>query len=428
MPASIIIFTRFPEAGKAKTRLIPSLGDEGAAELQRRMTRLAVARAAAYCHGSGGRLVVAHEGGDARSMRQWLGRGPRYRPQEGNSLGERMQNATRDEFQRGAGRVILIGADCPRLTPDHLRKAEASLADSDLVFGPTTDGGYYLLGMTRNVPRIFEAVPWGTGRVMEISLERASECGVPPRLLDTLPDVDIPGDLEDAEKALSESTRVSVIIPTLNEEENLARLLPLLRHNTCHEVIVSDGGSTDASVAVAKSHEALVLVCGRGRALQMNAGAVAARGEYLLFLHADTFPPSSFESVIRDHLDDPSVVAGSFGFRLGESIRGGPLIEALVALRCRLFQLPYGDQGLFIRKDLFHALGGFPNQPILEDLVFVETLRRIGKVVTSAESADTSARRWRNHGVFKTFLSHLMILIGHRLGFSPERLRSLRPG
>lgn len=426
MPVAIVIFTRLPEPGKAKTRMIPALGPGGAADLQRRMTRLVVARASTYCCGTGGRLVIAYEGGSASEMRDWLGAGPVYLPQTGATLGERLLRAAQAEFDRGAEKVIVVGADCPRLTASHFSMAGEALNESDLVFGAADDGGYYLIGMKRVIPSLFSEMPWGTGAVLSLSLARARAAGVEPRVIETLPDVDVPTDLADAVAALDEATKISVIIPTLNEEENLARLLPLLGTGGVHEIVVSDGGSEDGTLAIAVAHGARAVTGERGRARQMNAAASLATGEYLLFLHADTEPPEGFAQMIRDQLDRPGVVAGAFGFALREPIRCGRMIEALVGLRCRFFRLPYGDQGLFLRRELFLSLGGFPEQPILEDLILVRRLRRLGRVITTSEKAVTSSRRWREGGVVATFFRHTAILIAYYAGLSPGRILSLR--
>jgi len=426
MPLSIIVFTRLPVPGKAKTRLIPELGPEGAAALQQRMTRLAVARAASRCRAVGGRLVVAYEGGDEAAMREWLGPGPRYRAQEGGDLGERMRLAARREFADGEEKVLIVGSDCPRLESRHLREAEEALEERDLVFGPARDGGYYLLGLRRDLPEVFEGIPWGGGGVLETSLRRAAEGGVEPALLETLPDVDLPADLADAEEALAASGRVSVVVPALDEEENLRRLLPALEAAGAYERIVVDGGSGDNSGAAAREAGAIVIEGLRGRAAQMNAGAAHASGELLLFLHADTVPPRGWVPLVRASLDRAEVAAGAFGFSLEGELPATRCVERLVDLRCRLFSLPYGDQGLFLRRDLFEALGGFPEQPILEDLALVRRLRRLGEIDVLQERAATSDRRWREGGVLRTFLRHQAILLGDRLGFSPECLARLR--
>lgn len=360
-------------------------------------------------------------------MRSWLGRGPDYLPQPGGNLGERMGTLIEREFRRGAERVIVVGADCPRLSSDHYDAAAAALDHADIVFGPSRDGGYYLVGLRRPCPALFENIPWGESGVLAESIARARETGIEPMWLEKLSDVDLPPDLPDAEIALREGGSVSVIVPTLNEASSLRRLLPRLLDRPGAEVIVSDGGSDDDTVQIARDAGAIVVQGERGRGAQMNRGAAVAGGEFLLFLHADTDPPTDWNEIIPGVLSRPGVAAGAFRFALREPVAGRALIEWLVDLRCRVFRMPYGDQGFFLRKTLFTALGGFPNQPILEDLEMVSQARRWGSVEVVDAVARTSSRRWRERGVMRTFLDHQRILAGRWLGMAPEKLAHFSP-
>ncbi len=419
---ALLLFTRLPVPGHAKTRLIPRLGPEGAAEFQRRMTRHAVGRAWAYAKAAPRcRLRIAYDGASAAGMSAWLGR-LRYRPQGGGTLGDRLFRSIEEEFSKGARRVVVVGADCPRIDETTIAGAFEALSTSPVIFGPARDGGYYLVGMSRPVAELFDDIPWGTDQVLHRSLERAGSLGIDAALLSPLPDVDVAQDLPDAMEELHRGRSVSVIVPALDEAANLERLLPLLRAGQPLEIIVADGGSTDATVPVAERHGARVVRAPRGRGAQMNAAAKLAAGEYLLFLHADTCPPPDFCRIVADHLEPAGVAAGAFRFALLDSIRGGALIEQLVHLRCSIKKTPYGDQGLFVRRSLFHAVAGFPEWPILEDIELVRRLRRIGRVVVAPETAPTSARRWKSDGVCRTFFRHQLILLGHTARISAESL------
>ncbi len=424
---SLIVFTRLPVAGNAKTRLIPQLGEAGAAELQRRMTRHTVGRAWA-CSASDRslRLRIAYEGGSEADMRAWLGPLD-FVPQGDGDLGQRMNRCIQREFDAGARNVIVIGTDCPRLDETRIGEARRTLQQSPVVFGPAQDGGYYLVGLDRPMPALFETMPWSTDEVLAESLKRARQHEVSAALLPVLPDVDRPIDLQDADAALSQGRAVSVIVPTLNEAGNLTRLLPMLQAAQPLEILIADGGSADTTARVAESHGAHLIPCERGRARQMNAAAKAARGEHLLFLHADTDPPVNFCQVIAGLLDRAGVAAGAFRFALRENVTGRRIVEKLVALRCAARQTPYGDQGLFLRRSIFNAQGGFPDWPILEDLHFVRQLRRLGRIVITPEAARTSARRWQTGGVLRTFFRHQLILLGYYLNLSPTLLSKLRP-
>lgn len=424
---SYVVFTRLPRPGEAKTRLIPALGAEEAARLQDRMTRQVVGRTWAHAAAAGGRFVVAFTGGDEREMRDWLG-AVTLVPQGDGDLGARMRRVIEGEFRRGSSKVIVVGSDCPRLDESCLAEAGTLLDDKEIVLGPAEDGGYYLIGASRPGLPVFDGIPWGTGRVFQETLEALRAVDIDPGLLPRLPDVDEKEDIEDGLAAIEEGGSVSVIIPALDEAENLARLLPALSDSIPLEILVADGGSSDDTIAVAESHGARAIRSERGRGAQMNAAAREARGEFLLFLHADTLPPQDWEEIVVRTLLRPGTAAGAFRFGLETSVRFRRAIEFLVGLRCRLFRAPYGDQGIFVRRRLFDAAGGFPEWPILEDVEIVERLAKLGKIATAPGRAVTSPRRWREQGWGRTFFRHQLILIGHRLGWEPERLARIRKG
>ncbi len=424
---TILIFTRYPRPGRVKSRLIPALGAEGATDLQRAMAGQVAGRAWALGTADPNlRVKVLAEDATPAEMRVWLG--PlASSPQGEGDLGERMARATEAEFARGARKVLVIGTDCPRMDERTLLAARAALDRTPLVFVPAEDGGYVLVGMTRPCPAIFDGIAWGGPEVLAASLGQATAAGCSYILLPALPDVDTPDDLPDAHAALDEGRRVSVIIPALNEAVCLTRLLPRLTEARPHEVLVADGGSRDGTREVARMHGARVVESPRGRGVQMNRAARLATGEFLLFLHADTEPPARCCALVADHLARPGVAAGAFRFALRDRIAGGALIERMVRFRNAAFRLPYGDQGLFMRRFVFESLGGYPEWPILEDVHLIRQLRRRGRVVIAPEAAATSGRRWRDEGVFRTCLRHQTILLGHRLGISPVRLARLRP-
>ncbi len=189
---TLIIFTRFPEAGGTKTRLIPVLGPEGAATLQRRLTEQTVRQAQAFCHGQGIGLEIHFQGGGQESMRQWLG--PQiFKPQGAGTIGERMAQAFREAWAEGRGPVVIIGTDIPGLSQEILAQAFIGLQGNDLVLGPAMDGGYYLIGLTAAYPALFRDIAWGTPVVLEQTLARARALTVCQ--LTALHDIDRPEDL-----------------------------------------------------------------------------------------------------------------------------------------------------------------------------------------------------------------------------------------
>ena len=201
MPASkrdrLIIFSRYPLTGKAKTRMIPVMGAEGAAELQRRMTEYTLATAFELKKHHPLEIEIHFEGGDHERMRQWLGSEVRYRRQSPGDIGRRMRLALAGAFAEGASRAVLIGTDIPGITADLLMRAYALLNRCDFVFGPAADGGYYLIGagsrpFLDNGDRLFDGVRWGSHEVLEKTLGKVGSTGTTAELIDSLTDVDRP--------------------------------------------------------------------------------------------------------------------------------------------------------------------------------------------------------------------------------------------
>ena len=195
----LIIFTRYPEPGLVKTRLIPLLGEAGAADLQRRMTEHVLAEAGQLARQRSIGLEVRYAGGDAGKMRQWLGPGLNCRPQAAGDLGSKMDNAFRDALAAGTKNVVLVGSDCPGLSAEILAAAFTALDQTDLVLGPARDGGYYLIGLKQGMPALFTDMPWSSGTVLAATMSRAAALGLRVFLLPELRDVDRPADLDGGE-------------------------------------------------------------------------------------------------------------------------------------------------------------------------------------------------------------------------------------
>jgi rSAM/selenodomain-associated transferase 2 len=215
---------------------------------------------------------------------------------------------------------------------------------------------------------------------------------------------------------------ISIIIPTLNEEENISTCLASTWDAPNVERIVVDGGSADRTVEVARSCGAKVLTSPTGRAMQMNAGAGVAKGDLFLFLHADTCLPAGFANWVRQTLAQRGVAAGAFQFRLDASSLNLQIIEKVANWRSRLLQMPYGDQAIFIRSALFREIGGYPDLPIMEDFEFIRRLKKKGRILTLSQPAITSARRWRMYGLWKTTLINELVVGAYYLGIPASRI------
>ena len=392
----LIIFGRYPVPGKTKTRLIPALGPFGAADLQRHLTETTFHRAQRFAARHGAALECCFEGGTPKMIRRWLGPVPIVSFQEAGDLGRRMRSALFDALNARGKRVVLLGTDIPGVKVQILKEAFDALLQNDVVLGPSTDGGYWLVGL-RHPADLFQDIDWSTPRVLEQTLTRARQLGLRVRLLKVLSDVDTPQDLKKWRPGENFSgVFLTVVIPTFNEERHLHRSISSAEGRDV-EVIVADGGSTDGTRRRAESLGARVIKSPLGRARQQNFGAAAARGEAVLFLHADTLLPQGYLPRVFETLMAPGTVVGAFRFKTDFRRPFMRLVEWMTHLRATYLHLPYGDQAIFMKKSTFEKIGGFPVVPIGEDLLLIRHLIRQEKarVVIMRDAAVTSGRRWK---------------------------------
>ena len=220
------------------------------------------------------------------------------------------------------------------------------------------------------------------------------------------------------------SEKISVIIPVLNEakilEQTLSQLQPELGH---HELIIVDGGSTDGSVPIAEKYGKVVTSV-RGRAKQLNAGAAAASGDILIFLHADIWLESGALAAVGTALSS-GYVGGGFRQKIdGENILYRA-IEMVGNIRGKYLKVFYGDSGIFLKRADFEKIGGFPDIPILEEMEFSRDMRKLGKTILVLPHIHISARRWETKGIARTTINNWLITFLYFLKFSPEQLAKL---
>ena len=433
------LFAKYPRAGLAKTRLIPALGADHAARWQAIAIGVALERLRSFAVEPRREFEVWYTGADEAEMRSLLGSEAPCRPQADGDLGQRLVLAMRTAFDDGIARLCIIGTDAPGLSAGLLDQAMSALESHDVVLGPALDGGYYLIAMKQPEPRLFTDIAWSSECVLEQTLARAHSGGLTTKLLPHLSDVDHPEDLihcrgvhPDWEELLGEQVpgRISVIVPTLNEANSIEAPLDSTRFRGGSgdtEVIVADGGSSDSTCELASAWGARVVRARAGRARQLNAGAALATGEWLLFLHADSRLPEGYGAAIETAAGQ-GVAGGAFRLAIDSrrwDLRG---IACGANLRSRWWGRPYGDQGLFIRREHFFALRGFRDWPLMEDYEFVGRMRRVGRTVLLPLSVTTSPRRWLKRGSLRSTLLNQWIVAAYHAGVSPERLAALYRG
>jgi rSAM/selenodomain-associated transferase 2 len=216
---------------------------------------------------------------------------------------------------------------------------------------------------------------------------------------------------------------ISVVIPVLNEEKTIAANLTALMPLRPHQIIVVDGGSRDRTREISAQMGAVVITGAPGRARQMNCGAGQATGDILLFLHADTrLPPGAFDA-IGEALEDTRYLGGRFDVDLDGDHWLLKVIGAMINQRSRITKVATGDQAIFVRRNVFARMGGFPDIPLMEDIAFCRALKRLGRIACLRSKVLTSARRWETEGVWRTVIKMWTLKLLYFAGVSPVRLK-----
>jgi len=218
---------------------------------------------------------------------------------------------------------------------------------------------------------------------------------------------------------------IAVIVPLLNERDRLPELLEMLNELNADEVVLIDGDSTDGSKELLSKSGFLWCSSIPGRAVQMNEGAGECASDILLFIHADTDICSSHLSAVKEAMRSDDTIAGRFDVHLSGSHPAFRLIESMINLRSRLTKIGTGDQCQFVRRTVFDSLGGFPEQPLMEDIEFSKRLKRLGAIACIRDKVTTSSRRWEQFGIFRTIVLMWKLRLLYWLGVSPERLAAM---
>lgn len=220
--------------------------------------------------------------------------------------------------------------------------------------------------------------------------------------------------------------RISVIVPVLNEAEGINQLIGhigSLRKGNDIEIIVADGDPQGGTLNAIKDDRVTGVPSGKGRGRQMNKGAAAATGEILLFLHADTFLPSGAFEKITSVMRTGRYAGGAFDLGIDSGRTALRIVEQAASLRSRITRIPYGDQAIFIRRDIFQAMGGFMDFPIMEDVDLMQRVKKAGRpIIIISHKVRTSPRRWEKEGVVYCTVRNWTLVTLYMLGVSPEKL------
>lgn len=413
MNKAIIVFTRVPVPGHTKTRLMPYFTGEECAKLHSCFLK----DIGAECKKTGVDLFVFYTD-DNKEENIWkekrkvlasaFGREAKYCLQKGENLGERMYGAIEQVLNQGYESCILIGSDIPEIRQNDMEMAFRLLEEKDVVFGPTKDGGYYLVGMKEPRKEVFGIGSYGHGKVLADTLKELEIHGLSVSCIRALSDADTPEDIKAYRnrmrteqhlqktctgRYLAGNTKISIIIPIYNEEKTIEKLQKQLYYlkEQC-EIIFVDGGCTDRTLELI-SPEFKVIHSGKGRAVQMNTGAKASHGDVLFFLHCDSELPGKPLELIREVMR--SHRAGCFGIAFHS--KSFFMLTCRIISNLRVFdrKVMFGDQGIYIDRDLFFELGMFPEIPIMEDYQFSLTLKEANvKLGMARRRIYTSDRRF----------------------------------
>lgn len=430
---ALIIFMRYPEEGKVKTRLAASVGAQEATRIYEKLVRRTLGLAGDFVRARRGEVeaLIAFSPIQERDRIQKAYPGPwTFFPQVGDHLGERMERAVLHAMALGYGSVVLTGTDLVDTQVSDFGQAFDVLergGNECAVLSPAADGGFFLIGLNRPCPSAFRPEQWGSEEICLRTEKLLCEAGFRVQKLKTRKDIDRPEDLAMLRSRPVFRSTLSVIIPTLSSPKRLSPFIAFLE--SClwpgdEIVAVQGGGGTREEVESEGGTRSRWIMAPKGRGVQMNHGARAARGDTFLFLHDDSLPPPNFAYSVRKIREAPGMSLGCFGLGFSPSTPVMKMVAGGANLRTRLLKLPFGDQGLFCRREIFEKAGGFKKPYLMEDVEFVRECRRLGGLMILPETIFTSPRRYLSRGIVRAVMENQLLLLLHRLGASDRSLYS----
>jgi uncharacterized protein len=427
---AVILFMRYPEPGSVKTRLASSVGLEEAARVYEKLARRTLGVAADLKRKRPEvDLFIFFYPPDKILELEGAYPGPwRFIRQQGLHLGERMEEAILKVLACGYSDVLLVGTDLADLELEDFTEAFLATENGCAALGPAADGGFYLIGLNRPCPEVFQLESWGTREIFTRTQQLLLNSGFMVKRLKERRDVDRPEDLSLIKRKPWFSASLSIIIPTLGSIEHLTPFLQSLQKQIWpdDEIILAQAEKDHPPTAHLDPRQItpqiLSVRAPQGRGLQLNRGAAMAKGTLLFFLHDDSKPPHNFAYSIRKICEEPAMSLGCFQLAFSPP---NPLLNGIAKwanYRTRIFGLPYGDQGLFCRRDRYEKAGGFRKPYLMEDVHFVSCCRRLGQLMVLPDSIVTSSERYIRIGVLRASLrNHLTMLLYH-LGVDDRRL------
>ena len=427
--SALIIFMKYPEAGRVKTRLSREIGDEKALYVYQKLARRTLGVASDFKHTHEKiDLFLFYDPPERKIPFMKSYPGPwEFIPQIDGHLGHRMQAAFHHVFRTGYRQTVLIGTDIADIGERDIHDAFQALSVNRAVLGPALDGGFYLIGLSSMVDNVFNFSSWSTPSVFERTIDCFESAHIKVTTVNQRKDIDKNQDLQWLRHNAVFQDQISIIVPFLNETGKIASLVDTLEAGLWpgDEIILVKGGLPSERKSQGLSAHTALFYAPRGRGNQINLGAKMARNNLFWFLHADTSPPPNFGYHVRKLSNVPEVVFGCFELRFRPTNVYLDLISRWANLRTRHLKLPYGDQGLFCKRRIFEELGGFKKQFLMEDLDFVRNCEKLGKLLVVPQPIGSSSQRYLTKGLLRASLLNHLIVFLYFLGMDDKKLYKL---
>ena len=423
---AILIFMKYPQTGRVKTRLSKTIGTKQACNIYKKLVRRTLGIVSDFKHTHTQiDLFLFYDPPESETQIRKGYPGPwAFTPQIDGHLGEKMKNAFDHVFEKGYEHAVLIGSDIADIKTSDIEDAFRDLNRDQAVLGPAHDGGFYLIGLSFVINEVFNFPDWSTPSVFERTLHCLHDSLHKIRTLCKRHDIDEQNDLIYVNRNPLFQDKISIIIPYLKGTQKTASLVDSLEAQLWPDdeiVLVKGVGSSDLGKNNISHHTRLVFAP-KGRGNQLNHGAKAAQRNILWFLHIDTAPPPNFGYHIRKLTHIRGRTLGCFELRFDTSSFFLDVIYKWSNFRTKYLNLPYGDQGIFCTRDIFKKAGGFKKKFLMEDVDFVRNCKKMGKLLVIPQPIYSSAQRYMTKGVLRASLQNHFLMLLYYLGVSDKRL------